>query len=368
MHSIKYGVNFGANVARICYTAIMYKPKFSITPLINNQIAQIEAIRQKIDRANILPTQEIALRYKAAIESTHSSTSIEGNPLNPNQVQKALEGKMNAWEKRVIEVVNYKKAWDWIVKRSKKPTAITIQDIFHIHSLVMKNLLPPEKIGQIRPSSIYIVDIIKGEEIVKYRGPGQKKVASLLEDLLVWIKLNQQFLHPVLLAGILHYEFVSIHPFSDGNGRVTRLLVKLLLDSFKYDFRGSLVLDTYYWQNTSLYYQSLNQASTYTLQTKSDLNPWLIYFVTGFAAIVQELDHKINLIHSLGHINTLRLTENEMEIIDYIQQFGDIGLQDALSILRKPSRSIQRILQFLVKKGVLIKTARGKNTRYSLVR
>lgn len=344
----------------------MYKPKFTITPLINNQIAHIEAIRQTIDRANILPTQEIALRYKAAIESTHSSTSIEGNPLSPNQVQKALEGKMNAWEKRVIEVVNYKKAWDWVVKRSKKRAPITLKDILHIHSLVMKDLLPPEKTGQIRPGPIYIVDLVKNQEILKYTGPSQKIITKLMEDLLVWLNSNHRILHPTLLSGILHYEFVSIHPFSDGNGRVTRLLVKLLLDSIGYDFRGSLVLDSYYWQNTSLYYQSLSQANKYSLQTKSDLTPWLTYFIAGFTAVVQDLGHTINLLHSLKSINTLRLTESEIEIIDYVNQFGDIGLRDAITIIRKPIRSIQRLLQSLVKKDLLIKVGLGKNTRYSI--
>src|SRR3989442_11626982 len=91
----------------------MYTPHFTIIPEISNWIAQIEGIKQKLERSHILPEQEIALRYRAAVESTHSSTSIEGNPLNEKQVAAALAGKMNSWEKKVIEVVNYKKAWDW---------------------------------------------------------------------------------------------------------------------------------------------------------------------------------------------------------------------------------------------------------------
>ena len=344
----------------------MYKPKFTITSTINNQIAQIEAIKQQIDRANILPIQEIALRYKAAIESVHSSTSIEGNPLNSLQVQKALEGKMNAWEKHVKEVVNYKKAWDWVVKRSKNPSRITVKDILHLHSLVMKDLLPPEKTGQIRPGSIYIVDIVKNQDVLKYTGPSQKQVLKLIDKLLNWLSSNHDSLHPVILSGILHYEFVSIHPFSDGNGRVTRLLVKLLLDSLSYEFRGCLVLDSYYWQNTPLYYKALNQASKYSLQTKSDLTPWLSYFITGFFAVATDLSHKIELIHHIGNVDTLRLTESEIELIDYIHQFGDVGIQDAVSITHKPTRSTQRLLQNLTRKGLLIKIGLGKNTRYTI--
>lgn len=344
----------------------MYNPKFIITSAINNQIAKIEATKLKIEHAKILPTQEIALRYKAAVESIHSSTSIEGNRLSTKQVQNALEGKMNSWEKRVIEVVNYKKAWDWVVKRSKKPTPITTKDIFHIHSLVMKNILPANKLGQVRPGPIYIVDIVKNKDVVRYSGPNQKQVPKLLESLLFWLNSNQESLHPVLLAGIFHYEFVSIHPFSDGNGRVTRLLVKLILGILGYDFRGSLVLDAYYWQNTASYYQSLNQASKYLLQTRADLTSWLTYFIEGFSAVVNDLDRKISLIRSKDGLDTLRLSENEIEILDYAHQFGEINLKEAISILRIPTRSIQRLLQLLVKKGLLSKIGQGKNTRYCM--
>lgn len=344
----------------------MYAPKFTITSSINNKIAKIEAIRQKISYAKILPAQEITLRYKAAVESAHSSTSIEGNPLNPKQVRNALEGKMNAWEKRVIEVVNYKNAWDWIAKRSKRKSAITIEDIFYIHSLVMKDILPLNKLGRIRPSSIYVVDIVKGQDVVRYTGPNQKIVQGLLTDLLSWLNSNSDLIHPILLTGILHYEFVSIHPFSDGNGRVTRLLVKLLLDLLGYDFKGSLVLDTYYLQNTGKYYESLNQANKHKLQTKSDLTPWLTYFIDGFYLVSKELERKISLIRSSKNDDSYRLTENEIEILDYVHQFGEINLQGTVSFLRIPARTIQRLLQNLVKKKILIKIGRGKNTSYNL--
>jgi Fic family protein len=241
-----------------------------------------------------------------------------------------------------------------------------MKDIFHIHSLVMKDILPINKTGQIRPGPIYIVDIDKKREVVRYVGPSQRLVSKLLKNLLDWLNLNIKLLHPVLIAGIVHYEFVSIHPFSDGNGRVTRLLVKLLLDSLGYDFRGSLVLDTYYLQNTLRYYASLNQAGKYLQQTKSDLTPWITYFVQGFMDVVKDLNRKISLINSSKRTEVLRLTENEIEILDYVNQFGAINLQDAKIILRIPNRSIQRLLHSLVKKGLLVKIDQGKNTRYNM--
>lgn len=344
----------------------MYNPKFTITPEITNWIAQIEAIKQKIDRSKILPVREISLRHRAAIESAHSSTSIEGNPLNRKQVAAALAGKMNAWEKKVIEVTNYKKAWDWISERSQKKSAITIADILKLHRFVASKLLPENKVGAFRLGPIYIVDIIRGEDVVRYTGPDISQIKSLLLELLAWVKKQKKVLHPVLLAGIIHYEFVSIHPFSDGNGRVTRLLVKLLLDLLDYDFRGCLVLDIYYWQNTNQYYQNLNQADNYSDQRKADLSSWLAYFTEGFYLVSKDLERKINLITANQNDETITLNNQEMQILDFVNQFGQINLSEALGILQIPERTIQRRLKKLVDKNILEVDGKGKNTIYRL--
>jgi len=344
----------------------MYKPKFTITPKITNWIAQIEATKQKIDRSKILPVKEISLRHRAAVESAHSSTSIEGNPLNEKQVAAALAGKMNAWEKSVIEVTNYKKAWDWIPKRSQKKAAITTADILKLHSFVASQLLPENKVGVFRPGPIYIVDIIEGEDVVRYTGPDISQVKNLLLELLDWVKKQKKVLHPVLLAGIIHYEFVSIHPFSDGNGRVTRLLVKLLLDLLDYDFRGCLVLDTYYWQNANQYYQNLNQADNYLDQRKADLTDWLTYFIEGFYLVSKDLERKISIATTNQNDETITLNDQEMQILDFTNRFGQINLSEALDILQVPERTIQRRLKNLVDKNLLKIKGKGKSTIYRL--
>ncbi|OGV97398.1 hypothetical protein A2W24_03605 [Microgenomates group bacterium RBG_16_45_19] len=345
----------------------MYKPNFSISPQMNNLIAQIEAARVRIDSASILPEQEIALRYKAAIESVHSSTSIEGNPLNQNQVKQALAGKLNRWERSVIEVTNYKKAWDWVGTKAKGKRTLTLKEILSLHKLVMKDLLPEEKVGHLRPGPVYIVDIVGKKEVLKYTGPEAITLISLLRELFAWANENPLELHPVLLAGIFHYEFVSIHPFSDGNGRVTRLLVKLILDRAGYDFRGSLVLDKYYWQNQTKYYEALNQASNYQEQREANLDPWLDYYVTGFYEVVKELGQQIDLLKHIGiNKSEIRLNSDEIQILDYLQQFDQANLQDLLDILQVPERTVQRRIKGLVDRGLVRRVGEGKKTVYVL--
>jgi Fic family protein len=345
----------------------MYNPNFSISAKVNNLIADIQAIRVKIDSAPILPEQEIALRYKAAIESVHSSTSIEGNPLNQNQVKQALAGKLNHWERSVIEVTNYKMGWDWVIREAKQNEAITLEKVLSLHGIVMRGLLPESKVGHLRSGPVYIVDLEGKKEILKYTGPEVAKVKSLLSELFTWINKNPLKLHPVLLAGIFHYEFVSIHPFSDGNGRVTRLLVKLILDQAGYDFRGSLVLDKYYWQNQTKYYEALNRTDNYADQRIANQDPWLDYYVTGFFAVVKDLEEQID---SLKHLSIsqseMRLNPDEIQILDYIQQFGQINLKDVLNILQISERTAQRRLKGLLDRDLVQKKGDGKNTSYIL--
>ncbi|MFZ5376202.1 MAG: Fic family protein [Patescibacteria group bacterium] len=250
-------------------------------------------------------------------------------------------------------------------KKSKK-TAITTADILKLHSFVADQLLPENKVGVFRPGNIYIIDIIKGEEVVRCTGPDVSQVKDLLSELLNWIEKQEKVLHPVLLTGIIHYEFVSIHPFSDGNGRVTRLLVKLLLDLLDYDFRGCLVLDTYYWENTNKYYQSLNQANNYADQREADLTSWLRYFVEGFYQVSKDLERKISIVSSDNDDLTIRLNNQEMQILDFVNQFGQINLSEAVDVLQVPERTIQRRLKTLVDKNILEIEGKGKNTVYRL--
>ncbi|MBI3366114.1 Fic family protein [Candidatus Roizmanbacteria bacterium] len=342
----------------------MYKPHFTITAEINNWVAQIQAIKKKFELSRLLPSQEIVLRYRAAVESIHSSTRIEGNPLAKQEVESALAGKMNAFEKKVIEVVNYKKAWDWIEKRGNTKSNITLKDILKLHSLAADRLLPEHKIGTIRSGPVYIVD---SKETVRYTAPKSHEVKKLIEELLDWLNDKERKLHPVLTAAILHYEFVSIHPFADINGRVTRLLVKLFLNLLNYDFRGCLVLDTYYWQHLNSYYQVLNQGMIYKDQRNADLTPWVSFFSEGFYQEVKDLERKIDILNVGRGSSTskiVRLNDEEIQILDFIKQFGQITLEDSLDILRLSIRTIQRRLRTLVDKKILVKRGKGKNTYY----
>lgn len=342
----------------------MYQPKYTITSSINTKIIEIEKIKTLVEQSKILPQQELVLRQRAAIEAIYSSTSIENNSLKKDQVEAISQGKVvRAAEQEVIEVQNYLQAWKWLIKKSQQKSNITEKYVFEAQKIMMRGLLNENKVGAYRAGPIYIVD---GNNKLKYQGPKAVQVPYLVRELLDWLEAEKA-LHPVLKAGIFHYEFVSIHPFSDGNGRTTRILTLLTLWLSQYDFRQVLVPDSYYWQHRSHYYQALDNAQTYEQQRVADLTSWLEFFTAGFLKEAEELKRQISLVSISGDVDTpLRLTADQMEILDFCQQLGKITLSDTIDILGTSKRTSQRRLEELVKIKLLQKKSAGPATFYSI--
>ncbi|HEX7017795.1 MAG TPA: Fic family protein [Patescibacteria group bacterium] len=347
-----------------------FKPHFTITPEINTCIAEIEKIRTIVAHSHILPEIELHLRFRATVEAAYSSTTIEGNPLNRKQVEQVITGQpINAPDYAIREVSNYMQALNWLNKQTTQQSEINKSSILMLHRLTMSELLPKEKVGQWRPGNVYIVNEKNHQETVQYTGPKASRIENLIKDLLTWLETQSKTknLHPVLVAGIFHYAFVSIHPFSDGNGRVTRLLTKFYLQLTEYDFRGTFTPDSYYVQNQLQYYQALSLGNTYDARIRSDITPFLDFFTKGFLKIAQKLHADITVAgnqSSLGKI--VRLDQEEIAILDYTRQFGSISSSEVQEAFGVPYRTAQRKLANLVIKKLLKRQGSGPATEYVL--
>ncbi len=342
----------------------MYRPNFTITNELLSKVTEIESLRTKVVSSYILPEREIEMRYRASIEATHSSTSIEGNPLNLKQVERVLvEGKeLTRHQYAEMEVKNYKKALDFIERRKTDNTPITLSDILTIHKLVADQLLPAKKVGALRENLIYITD---QDNITVYEGPDVDILKHEIDELLEWLK-DSNNIHPVIAAAILHYQFVSIHPLADGNGRTTRLLTSLYLGMRDYDMRSSLVLESYYSVDKQAYYDALSLANNYTSRKIAELNPWLDYFVSGFLSSAKVLAIEVAALSGLAvGLDRIKITKSESDILGYANQFGSISLSDATEILVGASkRTVQRRLMKLVGDGYLEIKGNARNTKY----
>lgn len=347
----------------------MFDPGYKITPKILKALNRIEVIREKIATCPIHPKEELRLKREAMLSMVHHSTAIEGNTLNEYEIQKVLHGdKIDAPDREIYEVKNYKKALDWIVK--KKEAKISERDILRIHALLSENVIRTERSGKYRKEPVYVVSRTPISQEIRYTAPDHNITPKLVAELCDWInESRKKELSPIIIAGIAHAEMAAIHPFVDGNGRAARLLATLILYTENYDFRKLFALENYYNTNRPAYYEAIHLGKDYKKRKEGDLTKWLEYFVVGFLSEMELVMDKIKpflYFKKAGSGKKIILTKKEMQILDFLQEMNHITSNDVKDILTVTKRTAQRYLAQLAKKGLIKKHGDKKSTKYTM--
>ena len=190
-----------------------YKPPFKIT---NKILSYVSSISEKIGRITATSSLEAKphLRRNNRIKSIHSSLKIEANSLTLGQVRDVINGKIVFGEQKEIQEV--KNAYD-AYERLSEINPYNVQDLKRFHGIMTKYLL--EESGEFRLGE---EGVFNGEQCI-FMAPPAQFVPQLMDELFNWMKEEKDDVHPLILSSVFHYEFVFIHPFSDGNGRMARL-------------------------------------------------------------------------------------------------------------------------------------------------
>ena len=190
-----------------------YKPPFTIT---NKILSYVSSISEKIGRITATSSWEAKphLRRNNRIKSIHSSLKIEANSLTLGQVRDVINGKIVLGEQKEIQEV--KNAYD-AYERLSEINPYNVQDLKQFHGIMTRYLL--EESGEFRLGE---EGVFNGEQCI-FMAPPAQFVPQLMDELFDWMKEAKDDVHPLILSSVFHYEFVFIHPFSDGNGRMARL-------------------------------------------------------------------------------------------------------------------------------------------------
>ncbi len=347
----------------------MYNPKFTITNKILKNIGIIEASKEVIDHAPLLPYYERQFREDALVRTVHYGTHIEGNELNLTQAEKVMAGQnVIARERDIQEVINYRKTMELIgeLRINDKGLMINEELIKKLHKITVNKILPMEKCGEYRKTAVVIKNNQTGQ--VSFRPPEVMTVSGEIKDLLAFInKLQNQDIHPVLESGIVHYELVRIHPFVDGNGRVARALSTLILFVKGYDIRKFFSLEEYFDRNATNYYTALQSVE----KKEGDLTIWLEYFTQGLAIELSKIKEKVEKISVDGKLREklggkpLMLTDRQLKIIEYIQSTGFLQNQAFEELFPMVSEdTILNELKSLLKNGIIKKHGITKGAKY----
>lgn len=201
----------------------IYKPPFDIT---NEILSYVSSISEKIGRITATGNLETKphLRKNNRIRSIHSSLKIEANSLSIGQVRDVINGKTVLGEQAEIqEVKNAYAAYE----RLSEINPYSIRELKQFHGIMTKYLV--EESGTFRGGE---EGVFNGSQCI-FMAPPARLVPQLMDDLFTWMNTSRRSVHPLILSSVFHYEFVFIHPFSDGNGRMARLWHTAILSKWK---------------------------------------------------------------------------------------------------------------------------------------
>lgn len=338
----------------------MYKPLFDISPRLLSLVTQAAEIRAWVNSAVVDISWLPILQRETAARLAHSSTAIEGNPLTLPEVAALARGEeIGAKAKDKQEILNALAATNWVWNR-KAESPIKESDLLRLHHVLTRKVLPDEQSGHYKTRQNRIVD---HRGITVYTPPPPDKARPLTLELLNWINSREsEALHPVIVSAIAHHCLVSIHPFSDGNGRISRSLAIWLLYSRGFDTHHLFALDEYFERERQLYYQKIQQAR----DLDDDLSYWLEYVAEGVVETLSKIKERILSLKITVAAPRMVLTKRQEDILRYLRDRGRVKSPDIEKAFSLTRARVNQIIKPLIDAGLVIREGQTRATTYRL--
>ncbi|MBX9782730.1 MAG: Fic family protein [Chitinophagaceae bacterium] len=316
----------------------------------------------------LAPDKLVQLQKVATIESIGSSTRIEGSKLSNREVESLLANlTIKKFETRdEQEVGGYAQVMNLIFENFES-VPLSENYIKQLHSLLLQYSDKDQwHKGNYKTSPNHVVAFdADGKEMgIVFETASVFDTPFQMQHLVQWA--NEQFetkeLHPLLIIGVFNVSFLAIHPFQDGNGRLSRILTTLLLLKYGYVYVPYSSLEAVIEKNKQGYYLSLRQTQTTIGTDKPDWQPWLIYFLKALQQQKEKLEQKI------GYETALltQLPELSKKIIELISLRGRITTGELHNITGMNRNTIKKHLENLVKSNRIQLNGTGKGSWYSL--
>ncbi len=332
----------------------MFKPRLRITSHLIKLFENIASATALINGARLQEVLKVPLEKDAFARSVHSSTWIEGNLLSLAQVRAVSEGQDVLVEgKQKLEVSNCIAAMRSTLKNKNK--IVTEKDLLAVHARMIKGLLPKTKAGKYRSVQNYVVDARKK---VIFTPPAPAKVIGRMKDLFTWLKDNDQ--HPIVRSAVFHHEFLTIHPFVDGNGRVARAIAQWLLWERGIDPLVTLGLDDFFAQDRTRYYDMIQQ----TREMDDDYTYWVEYVAEGLRSSVVIVQGRIK--EGSFKLTQVSLTPKQEELVVLIGKYGVLGASQICKEMKVNRSRVNQLILPLVRSGIIIRAGAARAVRYRL--
>jgi Fic family protein len=262
----------------------------------------------------------------------------------------------------VRELLNYRQAFEFVSEYLDSGVPITEGLIREIHKRLVEGVRGGKAApGQYRKVQNYVVNSATGKTV--YTPPPAHDVSVLMTEMVVWLNRPRE-VHPVLVSGVAQYQLVHIHPFLDGNGRTSRLLLALCLYRAGYDFKRLFTISEYYDRDRAAFYAAIQSVR----DRKMDMTGWLEYFTEGLSIQLAEVKqrgeraiHRDVLAHKYG------LSERQAKALGHVLEHGHLTIQEYEVLCPTTNRrTLQRDLKDLVGKGLFAAEGATNRLQYKL--
>lgn len=286
--------------------------KWNYTNKLVNDLLKINRAKEVVDLLELPVSIEEEIKKETMAKRVHYSTKIEGNKLKLNEVKEVIENNKEFHERNVLEVRNYFNALMYLNKEAENNNTITEDLILKTHNLVSGKHLTYK--NSFRDDQNVVKDSETGT--IVYMPPEAKDIKNLINQMIKEFNGKNTNDIPIpIKAGIVAYEFVTIHPFWDGNGRLSRLLATYILKAYGYDLKGFYVVEEFYDKNIDDYYNSLQMGlhhNFYFGRKDADITQWLEYFIGTMANTFEAVGERVKEIY--------KNSKEEMNIIDTLDK------------------------------------------------
>ncbi len=314
------------------------------------------------------PERLSALRQVATIESIGSSTRIEGSKLSDREVEQLLSKlEIKKFESRdEQEVAGYAQVMETIFD-SWEHIPITENFIKQLHRDLLKYSEKDEwHRGAFKTTSNSVAAFDEsGNQIgIVFETATPFDTPGLMEELIAWINKESelQMIHPLFIISIFIVVFLEIHPFQDGNGRLSRVLATLLLLQAGYTYVPYCSLENVIEQNKESYYLALRKTQGTIRTEKTNWQPWITFFLQALQKQKQRLEKKVE--HEKFVL--VSLPDLSIRIMDFAKEHGRVSIGEMVRFNGTSRNTLKQHFRVLVEKNYLTKQDGGRTTWYVL--
>ncbi|MBU1342310.1 MAG: Fic family protein [Proteobacteria bacterium] len=344
----------------------MLNPSIKITTQVLNLIAKIDEFKGEWKAiGNLAPERLNALKHVATIESIGSSTRIEGVRLSDQEIELLLAGldKKTFGSRDEQEVAGYADVMN-VVFESYEDISFTENYIRQLHKMLLQySSKDTRHRGEYKkmPNHVEAFDPDGKSLGVIFETSPPFDTPKDMEELMEWTskQLKEKELHPLLTISVFTVHFLAIHPFQDGNGRLSRILTTLLLLKEGYLYVPYSSLESVIEKNKDNYYLALRRSQATFKSENPEYESWILFFLNAFNAQKEMLSRKI-----AREKIFIKLSGLSRQIIDLVKDHRELSISEIESITKANRNTIKKKLQELVKDKHLITQGQGKGTRY----